>query len=72
MDDLGDRFVACFVAALDDAGLPDDPAFRTAMRAYMRWAVDDVLLWSPPDSRVPPDLPMPRWSWEGLVGASRT
>ena len=47
MDDLGERFLACFVLALDDAELPDDPAFRDAMRAYMRWAVDNVLSYSP-------------------------
>src|SRR5579872_5545988 len=35
-DDLGERFVACFIAALEDAGLPDDPEFRYAMAAYMR------------------------------------
>ncbi len=28
MGDLGERFVRCFDAAADDAGLPADPAFR--------------------------------------------
>ena len=41
-DDLGSRFVECFVKAADDAGLPDDPEFRSALRAYMEWAVSDV------------------------------
>jgi hemoglobin len=63
--DLGDRFVACFVAAADDAGLPADPEFREALRAYMRWAVDEVMAYSPEDSQVPPSLPMPRWTWDG-------
>ena len=36
--DLGERFVACFVAAADDAGLPDEPELRAALRAYMEWA----------------------------------
>src|SRR3954454_16121983 len=36
--DLGRRFVDCFVAAMDDAGLPPDPDFRAAMRGYMEWA----------------------------------
>ena len=66
MGDLGERFVNCFVHALDDAGLPADPAFREPMRAYMRWAVDNVLLYSPVDAVVPPGLGMPRWDWEGL------
>ncbi|WP_029431110.1 oxidoreductase [Blastococcus sp. URHD0036] len=66
IDDLGRRFLACFVAAADDAGLPADPAFRAALAAYMTWAVDDVLAVSPVDAVVPTDAPMPRWSWEGL------
>src|SRR5262249_30181365 len=41
--DLGERFLACFVAALDDAELPTDHEFRVAMRDYMRWAVDNVM-----------------------------
>ena len=68
MDDLGDRFVACFVAALDDAGLPEDPAFRQAMRDYMRWAVDNVLLYAPVGAVVPTGAVTPRWGWNGRRG----
>jgi hemoglobin len=64
--ELGNRFVACFVRAADDAGLPDDPAFRAALRAYMEWAVDEVLAYSPAEARVPADLPVPHWDWNGL------
>ena len=64
MADLGRRFVECFVAAADDAGLPEDPEFRAALRAYMQWAVDDVLSY-----RLPQDVPagrrLPGWSWDG-------
>ena len=66
MDDLGRRFVACFVAAMDDVAMPDDPAFRAAMRAYMEWAVADVLVFSPMDSVLPAEAAMPRWTWDGL------
>jgi hemoglobin len=65
-DELGDRFVACFVQAADDAGLPDDPAFRAGLRAYMEWAVDEVLAYSSAESRVPADLAVPHWHWNGL------
>jgi hemoglobin len=65
-DDLGDRFLTCFVDALDDAGLPDDCALRTALRAYMEWAVSDVMAYSPAHAVVPNALPVPRWSWAGL------
>lgn len=66
MGDLGERFFDCFVHALDDADLPDDPAFRGAMSAYMRWAVGNVLSYSAVDAVVPAGLRMPRWGWDGL------
>jgi len=64
--DLGDRFLACFVRAMDDAGLPDDADLRAALRSYMEWATDEVMSYTPEGSVVAPDLPMPRWSWDGL------
>ena len=64
--DLGRRFIGCFVLAADDAGLPADPEFRAALRSYMVWAVDQVLAYSATDAIVPTQLPMPRWSWDGL------
>jgi hemoglobin len=66
MSDLGERFLACFVLAADDAGLPEDPEFRAALHDYMRWAVDDVLACSPVGFVVARGAPMPRWSWDGL------
>lgn len=63
MTDLGRRFVRCFVEAIDDAGLPDDPEFRAALHAYMRWAVDDVLSYEVGD---PAPTELPHWSWDGL------
>jgi len=65
-DDLGVRFVECFVQAADDAGLPDDPEFRASLRAYMEWGVQDVLASAPHGTAVPRNLAMPRWSWDGL------
>ena len=58
-DDLRARFVTCFVQAADDAALPDDPDFRAQLRAYMEWAVAEVLAYSPVGMTAPPDLPMP-------------
>jgi hemoglobin len=66
MTDLGRRFVECFVAAADDAALSAAPEFRAALRAYMEWAVRDVLAYSAEGSVVPGGLPMPHWSWDGL------
>jgi hemoglobin len=66
MSDLGRRFVACFVQAADDAGLPADPEFRAALRSYMEWAVAEVLTYPGPPGEVPAGLAEPRWSWNGL------
>src|SRR5881409_715591 len=65
-EDLGARFVACFVQAAEDAGLPDDPDFRAGLREYMEWAVGEVLSYSPREPRVAYGLPAPRWGWNGL------
>jgi hemoglobin len=66
MADLARRFVEAFVGAADDAGLPDDPELRGALRAYMEWAVGTMT--AHPDSAddVPADQPVPHWSWDGL------
>ncbi|MGP4101304.1 group II truncated hemoglobin [Nonomuraea sp. KM90] len=66
-EDLGERFLACFLGAIDDAGLPADPELRASLRAYMEWAVREVLAYSPRDAEVPAGLPVPRWSWQGHV-----
>jgi len=68
--ELGERFVSCFLQALDNAGLPADPELRSSLHAYMLWAVGEVMSYSPSGSIVAPELPMPRWSWDGLVDAS--
>lgn len=65
-EDLGTRFVACFVQAADDAGLPNDPDLCTILRVYMEWAVGEVLSISPPGDQAPAGLPVPRWGWSGL------
>lgn len=69
MTDLGRRFGECFMQAADDAHLPDDPEFRAALRAYMEWAVGDVLVYAPVGSAVPSGVRMPHWSWDGLQAA---
>ena len=66
MSDLGERFIRCFDRAADDAALPEDPAFRAALHAYMCWAVGDVLAYRTRDAVVPGGAAMPRWGWDGL------
>ncbi|OLB84840.1 MAG: oxidoreductase [Actinobacteria bacterium 13_2_20CM_2_66_6] len=68
-EEMGDRFEACFVQAMDDARLPEDREFRKAMRDYIHWATREVNAYAPAGTHVAPGQPMPRWSWEGLVRA---
>jgi hemoglobin len=67
MSDLSRRFVDCFVAAADDAGLPADVEFRAALRRYMEWAVEQFNAFPDGAEDVPINLPMPRWGWDGLA-----
>ncbi|MGH7611546.1 MAG: MoaD/ThiS family protein [Candidatus Dormibacteria bacterium] len=66
-DEMGARFLGCFLAAADEVGLPADPHFRRALRSYMEWAVAEVLRYSPEGTQVEPGLSVPHWGWEGLV-----
>jgi hemoglobin len=63
--DFGSRFLACFDQAVDDAGLPNDLAFRRALHEYMAWATSEVDTYSPQGSTVPSGLGFPYWSWNG-------
>jgi len=61
------RAEACFAQALDDADIPDSPELRRTLVAWFRWGIE--VMDSHPDTSddVPDDLPLPRWSWNGLV-----
>jgi len=64
------RAIACFDQALEDGGLASDDALRQALHDYFAWATTTSVAAYPdsPDD-VPPGLPIPRWSWDGLEGA---
>ena len=49
--------------AADDAGLPDDPEFRSALVAYLEWGTRLALHNSQPGAAVALHAPVPRWGW---------
>jgi hemoglobin len=57
------RFVTLLSRAADDAGLPDDPEFRSALMAYAEWATRIALHNSQPGAKTAPHAPVPRWGW---------
>ena len=67
-EDMDARAIACFDQALTDAGLAGDDRLRQVLHDYFAWATTTTMArypWSADD--VPEGLPIPRWSWDGLV-----
>jgi hemoglobin len=65
--EMDERAQVCFAQALDDAGLPDDPRLRAAMKAYFRWATQAMSAYPDSAQKVPIGLALGRWSWHGPV-----
>jgi hemoglobin len=61
------RFVDLYVAALDAAGLPTDPAFRDAVREHIEFGSKVALQNSHAerDEDLHPLREVPRWTWAG-------
>ena len=57
------RFVALMSLAADDAGLPVDPEFRSALVAYAEWGSRLALANSQPGAEMPAHAPVPHWGW---------
>jgi len=57
------RFVATMSLAADDAALPDDPEFRSALLAYLEWGTRLALQNSLPEADVVGQAPVPLWGW---------
>lgn len=65
------RWTHLICECADEAGLPDDPEFRSAFVAYIEWGTRLAVINSQPG--VEPNLkaPMPQWGW-GEVGGPYT
>ncbi|MGH3465385.1 MAG: group II truncated hemoglobin [Kribbellaceae bacterium] len=57
------RWAFLIAASADEAGLPDDPEFRSAFVAYVEWGTRIALVNSQPGATPPPEAPVPRWGW---------
>jgi hemoglobin len=57
------RWLDMMLDAADEAGLPDDPEFRSAFVAYLEWGTRLALANSQPGATPPPEAPVPRWGW---------
>ena len=57
------RWAVLIAESADEAGLPDDPEFRSAFVAYVEWGTRIALANSRPGATPPPSAPVPRWGW---------
>jgi len=57
------RFASLMSLAADDAEMPSDPEFRSALVAYLEWGTRLALGNSQPGARVIEHAPVPRWGW---------
>jgi hemoglobin len=65
--EMDERAQVCFAQALDDAGLPDDPRLRAALKDYFQWATQRMSAYPDSAEHVPDGLALARWSWTGPV-----
>jgi hemoglobin len=57
------QFVALMSRGADDAGLPDDPEFRSALLAYLEWGTRLAMHNSGDATDIAEHAPVPRWGW---------
>ena len=57
------RFASLMSLAADDAEMPADPEFRSALVAYLEWGTRLALGNSQPGATVMEHAPVPRWGW---------
>ena len=67
-EDMDQRAIACFDQALEDVGFARDERLRRVLRDYFVWATANSMARYPHSAKdVPRDLPIPKWTWHGLV-----
>ncbi|CCH77185.1 Globin [Nostocoides japonicum T1-X7] len=65
-DEMNERAVACFDAALEDAGYAADSPVARTLHDYFAWATwNSMYAFHESAGDVPPGLPIPHWTWSG-------
>ena len=57
------RWMSLLLACADEAGLPADPEFRSALVGYLEWGSRLAVINSQPGVAAPSEAPMPVWGW---------
>ena len=68
-EEMDRRAIACFDQALDDVGIIAGEPLHHVLHDYFAWAtITTMARYSGSADDVPDDLPLPKWSWDGLQG----
>ena len=62
------RWVALLLQSAREAGLPNDPEFRSAFSSYIEWGSRLAVENSQTDAKPPQHMPMPHWDWNTAAG----
>ena len=62
------RWVALLLQSAREAGLPNDPEFRSAFSSYIEWGSRLAVENSQTNARPPEHMPMPHWDWNTAAG----
>jgi hemoglobin len=57
------RWMQLIYECADEAGMPDDPEFRSAFVGYIEWGSRLAVINSKPETQVNPESAMPSWGW---------
>jgi len=70
-EDQRARWVTLLLGSADDAGLPRDPEFRSALSGYLEWASRTAVETARPDTHLPDQVATRKWDW-GPAGPPTT
>jgi hemoglobin len=62
------RWMQLLLECADEAGVPGDPEFRSALVAYLEWGTRLAVINSKPGADLSSDAPMPKWGWGEVKG----
>jgi CDGSH-type Zn-finger protein/truncated hemoglobin YjbI len=62
------RWVAALLESARDAGVPNDPEFRSTFQSYIEWGSRLAVENSQKESHPPGHMPMPHWDWNTASG----
>jgi hemoglobin len=66
-EEMNARAISCFDQAMTDVALVEGTPVRAVLHEYFAWATTTTMYrFHRSAEDVPDDLPLPRWSWDGL------